>query len=110
MLRSVTTLAAVGVLMSVSASAVELITYPTLSRGTLTFAPVPFAELDFDWLGAFAPEDGAQPQPTSFQLAEFLSGTPEGGTSIARPAGFSRGPGSPEADQHALHKLAPLDY
>jgi hypothetical protein len=111
MLRRVSSLAAIGVLMGAPASAVDLITYPTLVRGTVAFAPVSLATLDFDWLGAFAP-DAADGRPTSFQLAEFLSGTPDTAASIGPfgPADVAGDPGSPATDRYDQDWPAPSDF
>lgn len=112
MLRRVLSLAAIGVSMSVPAAAVDLITFPTLTRGTVTFAPVSLATLDIDWLGAFLPTADAGERPSGFQLAEFLSGTPDAGASIGPfgPADSANDPGSPATDRHDRHWLAPFDF
>jgi hypothetical protein len=110
MLRGVVALAAVGVVLGSSASAVELITYPTLARGTVTFAPVPFATLNIDWLGAFATDNDAK-QFTVSQFIDFLSDTPARGDTIALigPAELTRSVDPPQPDQRAFDRLAPFD-
>lgn len=111
MLRGVMALATVGLSLSVPASAGELITYPTLARGTLAFAPVPFATLDIDWLGTFATSTDATELLAVAQLGDFLSGTPEGGSSSALigPAELTGDPHPPTTAQRAYDWLEPWD-
>ena len=111
MLRRVMALAAVGACLVVPASAVDLITYPTLARGTLTFAPVSFASLDIDWLDAFAADNDGAARLTVSQLSDFLSwATVAGGkTALIGPAGSTEITDPPQTDQRALHRLGPFD-
>jgi hypothetical protein len=111
MLRRVLALATVGVVLGSPAVAVDLITYPTLARGTLAFAPVPFATLNIDWLDTFAANIDTAERFTVSQLADFLSGTPatEPIIALSGPADITRNPDPPKTARRAFDKLELLD-
>ena len=112
MLRVVVALAVVGVLAGFPALAVDLITYPTLARGTLTFAPAPFATLNIDWLEAFAVNSDSAERLAFAQPGNVLSGLPVAGTTTAlfELAGPTRIKDPPQADQQDSDRLAPFDF
>jgi hypothetical protein len=112
MLRGVVALAAVGVFVGSPALAVDLITYPTLARGTLTFAPAPFATLNIDWLEAFAVDPDSAKRLAFTQPGDVLSGLPVAGytTALFELADPTRIQDPPQADQQRSDKLAPFDF